>query len=62
MECMNCYVMLYYATVRGINGSVTYVISTTAIDSKMVGCRDEYIVIMRFEMIDQLSSQYINYV
>ena len=34
MECMTCYVMLQYATVRWINGSVTYVIATTAIDSR----------------------------
>ena len=34
MECMNCYVRLHYATVRWINGSVTYVIATTAIDSR----------------------------
>ena len=32
MECMNCYVMLHYATVRWIHGSVTYVIATTVID------------------------------
>ena len=34
MECMNCYAMLHYATVRWINGSVTYVMATTAIDSR----------------------------
>ena len=34
MECMNCYVMLHFATVRGNYGAVTYVIATTAIDSR----------------------------
>ena len=34
MEIMNCYVILYYATVRWINGSVSYVIATIAIDSR----------------------------
>ena len=34
MECMNCYVRLHYVTVRWINGSVTSVIATTAIDSR----------------------------
>jgi len=34
MECVNCYVMLHFATVRGINGAVTYVIVTTAIDRR----------------------------
>ena len=57
MEIMNCYVMLYYATVRWINGSVSHVIATTASDS-----RDEYMVITRVEMRNQLSSQHNNYV
>ena len=34
MEGMNCYVRLYYATVRWIHGSVTYVTETTAIDKR----------------------------
>ena len=34
MECMNCVVRLHYANVRWINGSVTYVIATTAIDRR----------------------------
>ena len=34
MECMNCYAMLHYATVRWIHGSLTYVIATTTIDRK----------------------------
>ena len=51
------YVKLQGATVRWINGSVHYVIVTTASDS-----RDEYMVIMRVEMRDQLSSQHNNYV
>ena len=34
MEIMNCYVMLPYATVRWINGSISYVTATTASDSR----------------------------
>ena len=51
------YVKLQCATVRWINGSAHYVIVTTASDS-----RDEYMVIRRVEMRNQLSSQHNNYV
>ena len=56
---MNGYVMVRYANVRLINGSVTHVIATKAIDSrdKWLGCRDEYFVVMRLEMIDQLNNK-----
>ena len=56
---MNCYVMLHYATVRWINGSVTYVIATKANDirDKWLGCMDEYLVVTRLDMTEQLNNK-----